>query len=342
MCQYSCDKQDGHATDWHQVHLGSRAVGGAGIVMAEATAVEERGRISPEDLGIWDDEHIASLKQVTQFIESQGSVPAIQLAHAGWKGSTVRPRDGHATIPAEEDDGWTVVGPTRDSFPYDRPKPDIERLDSEGIDEIIEAFGQAAKRAVEAGFRIVEVHAAHGYLLHEFLSPVTNTREDDYGGGFEGRTRLTRDVTAAVCERVPDDIPVFVRISATDWLSEPSWTVEASVRLTDQLAALGADLVDVSSGGISPNSSPENQGPNYQLPLAERIKEETEADISVGTVGNITTPEQAEAIVANDRADLVIVGREHLRDPYFGLRAAATLDEETATGPPQYRGLFQQ
>ncbi|SDJ67141.1 2,4-dienoyl-CoA reductase [Halovenus aranensis] len=342
MCQYSCDDRDGHATDWHQVHLGSRAVGGAGIVMTEATAVEARGRISPEDLGIWDDDHVDSLRRVTRFISSQGSIPAIQLAHAGWKGSTVRPRDGHDTIPADEDGGWTVVGPTADSFPYDRPEPALERLDSDGLDEVIDAFGRAAERAVEAGFEIVEIHAAHGYLLHQFLSPVTNTREDDYGGDFEGRTRLTREVTAAVRERVPESVPVFVRISATDWLPEPSWTVEQSVRLTDRLAELGVDLVDVSSGGINPDSYPDYQGPNYQLPLAERLKDETETEVAVGAVGKITTPEQAEAVVANDRADLVIVGREHLQDPYFGLRAAAELGAEEVTGPPQYRGLVQE
>ena len=343
MCQYSCDDRDGHATDWHQVHLGSRAVGGAGIVMTEATAVEPRGRISPEDLGIWDDAHIDSLSDITAFIADQGGVPAIQLAHAGWKGSTVRPRDGHGTIPADEEGGWSVVGPTTDSFPYDRPEPEMERLTPADIDDIVDDFGRAAERAVEAGFQIVEVHAAHGYLLHQFLSPVTNTRDDEYGGDFESRTRFTREATAEVQARVPDDVPVFVRISSTDWLpNQDSWTVEESIRLVDRVAAIGADLVDVSSGGISPNSYPEYQGPNYQLPHAERIKRETEADIAVGTVGSITTPEQAEAIVANGRADLAIVGREHLRDPYFGLQAADALDAESVDGPPQYRGLFRQ
>ena len=341
MCQYSCDDRDGRATDWHLVHLGSRAVGGAGIVMTEATAVEPRGRISPEDLGIWNDDHVEALEPITRFITNQGSLPAIQLAHAGWKGSTVRPRDGHDTL-HPDDGGWPVAGPTTDSFPYDRAVPEIERLEHDDIDAIVDAFGRAAERAVEAGFRIVEVHAAHGYLLHQFLSPVTNTREDDYGGDFEGRTRLTRETTAAVCEAVPDDIPVFVRLSATDWLPDhESWTVEQSIRLTDRLAEMGVDLVDVSSGGISPDSYPEYQGPNYQLPLAERIRTETESDVAVGTVGGITTPEQAEAIVANDRADLVIVGREYLRDPYFTLRAAAALDVDGVEGPPQYRGVFQ-
>ncbi len=343
MCQYSCEDRDGLATDWHLVHLGSRAVGGAGIVMTEATAVEPRGRISPEDLGLWSDDHVEALKPITQFIERHGSIPAVQLAHAGWKGSTVRPRDGHGTIPADEDGGWTVVGPTTDSFPYDREEPDIERLDEDGIAELVTDFGRAAEQAVEAGFRVVEVHAAHGYLLHQFLSPVTNTREDGYGGDFEGRTRFTREVTAEVRERVSEDVPVFVRISATDWLPDrESWTVEQSVRLADRLGDLGTDLIDVSSGGISPNSYPEYQGPNYQLPCAERIKEETESDILVGAVGSITTPEQAEDIVANGRADLAIVGREFLRDPYFGLRAAATLGANDVEGPPQYRGLHKE
>ncbi len=341
MCQYSCDDRDGRATDWHLVHLGSRAVGGAGIVMTEATAVEPRGRISPEDLGIWSDDHVEALEPITRFITDQGSLPAIQLAHAGWKASTVRPRDGHDTL-HPENGGWPVAGPTTDSFPYDRAVPEIERLATDDIDVIVDAFGRAAERAVEAGFRIVEVHAAHGYLLHQFLSPVTNTREDDYGGDFEGRTRFTREATAAVREAVPDELPVFVRLSATDWLSErESWTVEQSIRLADCLADLGVDLIDVSSGGISPHSYPEYQGPNYQLPAAERIRTETESDVAVGTVGGITTPEQAEAIVANDRADLVIVGREHLRDPYFTLRAAAALGVEDVGGPPQYRGVFR-
>ena len=342
MCQYSCDERDGHATDWHQVHLGSRAVGGAGIVMTEATAVEARGRISPEDLGLWTDDHVDSLAPLTQFIADQGSVPAIQLAHAGWKASTSRPFDAHDTLRPDEG-GWPVVGPTTDSFPFDREKPAIERLDAETLDEIVDAFGRGAERAVEAGFQVIEVHAAHGYLLHQFLSPVTNTREDDYGGDFEGRTRLTRAVTTEVRERVPEELPVFVRISATDWLPEQdSWTVEQSVRLADRLAALGVDLIDVSTGGISPNSYPDQTGPNYQLRCAERISDETETDIAVGAVGGITTPEQAEAIVANGRADLAIVGREHLRDPYFGLHAAASLGEDEITGPPQYRGVFQQ
>ncbi|MBX0323911.1 NADH:flavin oxidoreductase/NADH oxidase [Halomicroarcula sp. F13] len=342
MCQYSCENRDGLATDWHRTHLGSRAVGGAGLVMTEATAVEPRGRISPEDLGIWSDEHAAALEPVTEFARGQGSVPAIQLAHAGRKASTSRPWDGHDPLQPEEG-GWETVGPSGEPWPYeDGEAPPTEKLDQDGIEGVIRSFRAAAERARDAGFEIAEVHAAHGYLLHEFCSPVTNHREDDYGGDFEGRTRLVREVTAAVREVWPDGKPVFVRISATDWLPDrESWTVDDSVRLADRLAAAGADLIDVSGGGIHPDSRPDYAGPNYQLRYAERIRAETESDVAVGAVGGITTAEQAEAIVANDRADLAIVGREHLRDPYFAMHAAEALDAtDEIEGPPQYRRAF--
>ncbi|MDS0259098.1 NADH:flavin oxidoreductase/NADH oxidase [Haloarcula sp. S1CR25-12] len=347
MCQYSCDSRDGVATDWHHTHLTSRAVGGAGLVMTEATAVEGRGRISPEDLGIWNDAQATALERTTEFIRDQGSVPGIQLAHAGRKASTSRPWDGHDPLGIDEG-GWEVVGPSGEPWPYeDAEAPPTQRLTQDGIEGVIDSFRDAAERALDAGFEVAEVHAAHGYLLHEFLSPVTNHREDDYGGDFEGRTRLTREVTAAVREVWPDDKPVFVRISATDWLPDrDSWTVADSVRLTDQLAEVGADLIDVSGGGISPESWPEDTGPNYQLPYAERIRREAsnpsgEADIAVGAVGGITTPEQADAIVANGRADMAIVGREHLRDPYFAMHAAEQLDAtDEIAGPPQYRRGF--
>jgi 2,4-dienoyl-CoA reductase-like NADH-dependent reductase (Old Yellow Enzyme family) len=339
MCQYSCGARDGLATDWHRTHLGSRAVGGAGLVMTEATAVEARGRISPEDLGIWSDEHAAALEPITAFITEQDSVPGIQLAHAGRKASIERPWDGHDPLqPAEG--GWEVVGPSDDPWPYeDGEAPPTAALDQDGIEDVIDSFRAAAERALDAGFEVAEVHAAHGYLLHQFLSPVTNHREDDYGGDFEGRTRLVREITTAVREVWPDDKPVFVRISATDWLPDrDSWTVEDSVRLSDRLADIGADLIDVSGGGIHPESRPDYAGPNYQLRYAERIREETESDIAVGAVGGITTPEQAEAVVANDRADMAIVGREHLRDPYFTMNAARELDAtDEIEGPPQYR-----
>jgi len=341
MCQYSCDARNGVATDWHRTHLTSRAVGGAGLVMTEATAVEARGRISPHDLGIWTDEQAAALEPITEFLRDQGSVPGIQLAHAGRKGSTSRPRAGHDPLQPDAG-GWDVVGPSGEPWPYDDDPPATHRLDAAGIESVVQSFREAAERASEAGFEVAEVHAAHGYLLHEFLSPVTNHREDEYGGDFDGRTRLVREVTAAVREVWPDDKPVFVRISATDWLPDrDAWAVEDSVRLADELADVGAGLVDVSGGGISPDSRPDSAGPNYQLPYAERIRAETESDIAVGAVGGITTPEQAEAVVANGRADLAIVGREHLRDPYFALHAAQALDATDAVeGPPQYRRAF--
>jgi 2,4-dienoyl-CoA reductase-like NADH-dependent reductase (Old Yellow Enzyme family) len=342
MCQYSCEDRDGLATEWHHVHLGSRAVGGAGLVMSEATAVEPRGRISPQDLGIWSDEHADALAQTTEFVREQGSVPGIQLAHAGRKASTRRPWDGHGPIPPEGG-GWEVVSPSGNPWPYeDEPAPPTEGLDREGLESVVDSFRAAAERAHSAGFEVAEVHAAHGYLLHEFLSPVTNDRDDAYGGDFEGRTRLVREVTEAVREVWPDERPVFVRISATDWIDDrDSWTVGDSVRLADRLHEAGADLIDVSGGGIAPGSWPERTGPNYQLRYAERIGAESSRDVAVGTVGGITAPEQAEAIVADGRADLAIVGREHLRDPYFALHAAGTLDAtDEVAGPPQYRRAF--
>ncbi len=341
MCQYSCEDRDGLATDWHHVHLGSRAVGGAGLVMTEATAVEPRGRITPEDLGIWSDAHAAALARTTDFVREQGGVPAIQLAHAGRKASKTRPwEDGEPLGPDEG--GWETLAPSDDPWPYEGDPPATRAMDQDDIENVVDSFRAAAERALDAGFEVAEVHAAHGYLLHEFLSPVTNGREDDYGGDFEGRSRLVREVTAAVRDVWPDDRPVFVRISATDWLDDrDSWTVEGSIRLADRLHEAGADLIDVSSGAISPASAPPQGGPNYQLRLAERVREESESDVAVGAVGGITTPEQAEAIVANDRADLAIVGREHLRDPYFALHAAEALGAtEEVSSPVQYRRAF--
>jgi len=341
MCQYSVEDRDGVATDWHLVHLGSRAVGGAGLVMAEATAVEPRGRISPEDLGIWSAEHAAALEPTTEFIKSQGAVPGIQLAHAGRKASKTRPWEGNEPLQPDEG-GWEVVGPSDEPWPYDDDPPATRRLTQEGIQAVVDAFREAAVHADDAGFEVAEVHAAHGYLLHQFLSPVTNDREDAYGGDFEGRTRLVREVTEAVREVWPDGKPVFVRISGTDWLSDrDSWTVKQSARLADRLAP-AADLIDVSSGGIAPGSSPEWVGPNYQLSLAEHVGEHTDSDVAVGTVGGITTAEQADAIVRNGRADLAIVGRQFLRDPYFGLHAAADLGVPERNEPPrQYRRVFR-
>jgi 2,4-dienoyl-CoA reductase-like NADH-dependent reductase (Old Yellow Enzyme family) len=335
MCQYST--ADGVATDWHQVHLGSRAVGGAGIVMTEATAVEPRGRITPHDLGIWSQEHADALAPITEFIRSYGSVPAIQLAHAGRKASKTRPWDG--SDPLQPDDGgWETVAPSGESYPYEDEPPAQRAMTSEDVEDVTQAFVEAAKRADDAGFEIAEVHAAHGYLLHEFLSPVTNDRDDEYGGSFENRTRLVREITAAVREVWPDEKPVFVRISATDWLPDrDSWDLDQSARLAPLLAEAGADLVDVSAGGIHPDQQIPDSGPGYQIPYAERVRENTDA--AVGAVGGITEAEQADQLIRNERADLAIVGREHLRDPYFALHAAQELGADVEP-PVQYRRGF--
>ncbi|RCU48714.1 NADH:flavin oxidoreductase/NADH oxidase [Haloplanus salinus] len=340
MCQYSCEGRDGLPTDWHHTHLVSRAVGGAGLVMTEATAVEPRGRISPQDLGIWSDDHADALADVTASISAQGSVPAIQLAHAGRKASTARPWEGGDPIVG--DDGWEAVAPSAEPYPHDAGTVPTRELSADDIGAVIEAFRDAAVRAREAGFRVAEIHAAHGYLLHEFLSPVTNHRTDAYGGGFEGRTRLLREVASAVREVWPDDDPLFVRVSATDWLPDrDSWTVDDSIRLADDLATLGVDLIDVSGGGIHPDQRIPSTGPGYQERYARRIGAETESEVAIGAVGAITTPEQADALIRNGRGDLAIVGREHLRDPYFALHAAQQLDRLDDVGvPPQYHRAF--
>jgi 2,4-dienoyl-CoA reductase-like NADH-dependent reductase (Old Yellow Enzyme family) len=342
MCQYSCDG-DGLATDWHQVHLGSRAVGGAGIVMAEATAVSPEGRITPHDLGIWSDDHADALADAAAFVRDHGALAGIQLAHAGRKASTERPADGGG--PIHDDRGWTTVAPSAEPWPHDEaaggPVP-TERLSVADIEGVIEDFRAAAERALEAGFQVAEVHGAHGYLLHEFCSPVTNHREDDYGGGFAGRTRLVREVTRAVREVWPDDRPVFVRLSATDWLPDrESWTVEDTARLAALLAEDGADLIDVSAGAIDPAQQVPDLGPHYQVPYAEQVRAslaDAGADCAVGTVGGITTPEGADEVVRNGRADLAIMAREHIRDPHFTLTAAEELDaRDRVDVPRQYR-----
>ncbi|WP_313695808.1 NADH:flavin oxidoreductase/NADH oxidase [Halorarum halobium] len=339
MCQYS--SPEGLATDWHLVHLGSRAVGGAGLVMTEATAVTPAGRISPQDLGIWSDEHADALAPVAEFVRSQGSVPAIQLAHAGRKASTRRPWEGGGPVPLDEG-GWETVAPSETPYPRDGDEQPTRKLDRGDLEDLVADFADAAERALDAGFEVAEIHAAHGYLLHEFLSPVANARTDEYGGSFRNRTRLLREVTSAVRSVWPDEKPVFVRISATDWIDgEPSWDVEQSARLAPLLAEAGADLVDVSSGGISPAQDVPHAGPGYQLPYAEVIREhvrEESADVAVATVGGITSPEQAQEIVRNDRADAVLMAREFLRSPYWPLHAAPELGEDDAVDwPVQYR-----
>lgn len=328
MCEYS--SVDGFATDWHLVHLGSRAVGGAGLVLTEATAVLPEGRISPQDLGIWSDEHIPRLAQVVEFIHANGAVAGIQLAHAGRKASTRRPWDGHGALTVEEG-GWAkVVAPSAVAFAPNYPSP--QALTLEGIQEIVAGFTAAARRARQAGFRVIEVHGAHGYLIHEFLSPLSNQRDDAYGGSFENRTRLLREVVAAVRTVWPAHLPLFVRLSVTDWI-DGAWDTAQSVDLSRELKALGVDLIDCSSGGNAAQAQIP-VGPGYQTPLAARVRAEA-GGILTGAVGMITSATQAEQIVATGQADVVLLARELLRDPYWPLHAARELGQ-TTTWPVQY------
>jgi 2,4-dienoyl-CoA reductase-like NADH-dependent reductase (Old Yellow Enzyme family) len=327
MCQYS--SVDGYANDWHFVHLGSRAVGGAGLVLTEATGVVPEGRISPQDLGIWMDDHIEPLARIVRFIHEQGSVAGMQLAHAGRKASTYRPWEGNGTVP-ESRGGWkNVVAPSALAFADHYPMPQALSLD--GIRNVVSAFAAAARRACEAGFDVVEIHAAHGYLIHEFLSPYSNRRTDAYGGSFENRTRILREIVAAVRGSWPDGAPLFVRISATDWI-DGGWDIQQSIELARQLKELGANLIDCSSGGNVPHAKIP-VGAGYQTQFAEQIRHE--ANILTGTVGMITSPVQAEHILVTGQADAVILAREFLRDPYWPLRAARDLGQ-SISWPVQY------
>ena len=330
MCQYS--SQDGFASDWHLVHLGSRAVGGAALVFTEATAVEARGRISPQDLGIWKDEHIGNLSRIARFVKQQGALPGIQLAHAGRKASTRVPWEGGAPIPPDQG-GWQAVAPSPIPFRPGEPAP--AALSRAEIRSIAEAFAVAARRARTAGFEVAEIHGAHGYLINEFLSPVSNHRTDDYGGSFENRARLALEVAEAVRRNWPESLPLFMRISATEW-AEGGWTLDDSVALATRLRDRGVDLVDCSSGGnvFDARIQP---GPGYQVPFAERIRRE--AGILTGAVGLITGARQAEEIIEAGRADLVLMAREFLRDPYWPLHAAAILGAEGPV-PVQYSRAF--
>ena len=326
MCQYS--SEDGFANDWHMVHLGSRAQGGAGLVILEASAVVPEGRITPGDLGIYKDEHIAGLERIVKFVHGQGARVGIQLAHAGRKASMSIPFGGDRLLSPDEG-GWKPVAPSAVAFAPNYATP--RALDQAGIDAIVRAFGQAARRALAAGFDLVEIHSAHGYLLNEFLSPLANQRTDQYGGSFENRTRLLLQVVDAVRAEWPAHLPLFVRISATDW-AEGGWTLDDSVELAKLLRAHGVDLVDTSSGGLAAHARI-TSGPGYQVPFAKRIR--AEAGIATAAVGMITEAEQANAIVAEGQADMVLLAREMLRDPYWALHAAAAL-EETASWPVQY------
>ncbi|MCY7380159.1 MAG: NADH:flavin oxidoreductase/NADH oxidase [Gemmatimonadaceae bacterium] len=328
MCEYS--SVDGFATDWHLVHLGSRAVGGAGLVLTEATAVTADGRISPADLGIYRDEHVDMLARITRFISDQGAVPGIQLAHAGRKASTDAPwRGGAPLAPAQQ--GWSpIMAPSAVAFSERSLVP--EALDAAGLVAVVDAFRTAATRALDAGFRIVELHAAHGYLLHEFLSPLSNQRTDAYGGSFDNRVRLLLEVTTAVRHVWPDSLPLLVRLSGTDWVPG-GWDVDQSIALARLLIPLGVDLIDCSSGGIVPGAKIP-VGPGYQVGIAERIKRE--AGMATAAVGLITDAQQADAIVRSGQADMVLLAREMLRDPYWPLHAAKVLGVHV-TWPVQYQ-----
>jgi 2,4-dienoyl-CoA reductase-like NADH-dependent reductase (Old Yellow Enzyme family) len=326
MCEYSA--QDGLANDWHLVHLGSRAVGGAALIMVEATAVTAEGRISPGDLGIWKDEQIEPLARIAKFVHSHGAVAGIQLAHAGRKASCDLAWKGGARLKPEQG-GWPVVGPS--PVPFDEADPVSIPLDEAGINGAIEAFETGARRALKAGFKVVEIHAAHGYLLHEFLSPISNHRDDRYGGSLENRMRLLLQIAERLRGLMPEELPLFVRISATDWV-EGGWDVEQSVELAKRLKGVDVDLIDVSSGGTVPCARiPVAKG--YQVPFARRIREQV--DIRTGAVGLITEPRHADEIITGGDANLVFIAREMLREPYWALKAQQALGEESAW-PIQY------
>jgi 2,4-dienoyl-CoA reductase-like NADH-dependent reductase (Old Yellow Enzyme family) len=327
MCQYS--SEDGFANEWHFVHLGSRAVGGAGLVFTEAAAVTPEGRISPQDLGMWKDEHVQALERIVRFVEAQGAVAGMQLAHSGRKGSTQQPWKGTRALSLEEGGFRPLRAPSALPFRPEDPVP--EALDGAGIERIVQAFADAASRALRAGFRVLEVHAAHGYLLHEFLSPLSNRRSDSWGGPFENRIRALLEVARSVRARWPERLPLFVRISATDW-AEGGWDLEQSIELSRRLGALGVDLIDCSSGGLVPGVKVP-VGPGYQTGFAERIRHE--AGVKTGAVGLIRAPEQAEHVLRTGQADVVILARQMLRDPHWPLTAARQLGVQVPW-PVQY------
>jgi 2,4-dienoyl-CoA reductase-like NADH-dependent reductase (Old Yellow Enzyme family) len=332
MCQYSAT--DGFADDWHLVHLGARAAGGAGLVMVEATAVEPRGRISPQDLGLWSDDHVPMLRRIARFVASQGAVPGIQLAHAGRKASVHRPWEGGKPLAAGEG-AWPVVGPSAMAFADGYPVPHALTVDE--IRATIALFVDAAGRALAAGFKVAELHGAHGYLLHNFVSPVSNHRTDAYGGDFEGRIRVVLELTAAVRQVWPADLPLFVRLSCSDWVPE-GWTLDETVALATRLTALGVDLIDCSSGGnVGRAAIP--VGPGYQVPFAARVRQD--AGLPTAAVGMITAPAQADHIVRTGQADMVFLARELLRDPSWPIHAARTLGATTeGLVPDQYHRAY--
>lgn len=324
MCQYW--SEDGMASDWHLVHLGSRAVGGAGLVIAEATAVEARGRITPQDLGIWSDNHIEPLARVTHFVKEYGAVPGIQLAHAGRKASTAQPwlRNDHDTPVSNEEGGWDIVAPS--PLPFRSSSRVPKELTRDDIAQIQAAFRAATIRANEAGFEWVELHAAHGYLAHSFYSPLSNHRQDEYGGSFENRIRFTVETARLMRDVWPEDKPLTVRLSCTDWV-EGGWTLEDSIELSRRLKSEGVDLIDCSSGFVVPDVKYSIE-PGWQVPLSEAIRKQ--ANIATAAVGMIAQPKQADQIIRNGQADIVLLGREMLRDPYWTFHAAQSLHPERA------------
>lgn len=327
MCMYSA--VDGFANDFHLVHLGSRAMGGVGLIVVEATAITAEGRISPADLGIWKEEHIHALARIARFLEEHGSVPGIQLAHAGRKASCDVPWAGGKSLKTAVEGGWPVIGPS--SLPFDAGDPVPISMTDADIGHCIDAWETAARRALAAGFKVIELHAAHGYLMHQFLSPLSNRRTDNYGGSLENRMRLLLRVARRLREVIPQELPLFVRISATDWI-DTGWDIEQSIILCSELKMLGVDLIDVSSGGTTPDAKiPVARG--YQIPLAGRIR--NEAKIPTGGLGLITDPHYADEIITSGQADLVFVGRELLREPYWGLKAQHAIGAEPGW-PVQY------
>jgi 2,4-dienoyl-CoA reductase-like NADH-dependent reductase (Old Yellow Enzyme family) len=334
MCQYSCEGRDGVATDWHLVHLGTLARGGASLVIAEATAVVPEGRISGWDLGLWNDAQRDALAPIVAFMHARGARAGIQIAHAGRKASTYRDWSGRGTQPIA-DGGWQSVAPSTVAFEgYDAPRA----MTTGDIDAVVAAFGSAARRAVEAGFDVVEIHAAHGYLIHQFLSPLSNLRDDEYGGSLEGRARLLLRVLGEVRAAVGEAVPVFVRLSATDWVEPDGWTLEQTIAVAGWAREAGVDLVDVSASGLVPGVTVP-AAPGYLVPFAKAVRDG--AAVPVTAVGLITASEQAEDIVASGSADAVLIGREFLRDPHFALRAAHELGVAVDYWPPQYaRGAW--
>ena len=327
MCMYS--SEDGFANDFHLVHLGSRAMGGVGLVVVEATAVTAEGRISPADMGIWKDEHIEPLARIARFVETQGAIPGIQLAHAGRKASCDKPWTGGRSLKTAPEGGWPVIGPS--PLPFDMGDPVPAAMSEADIGHCIDAWETATKRALAAGFKLIELHAAHGYLMHEFLSPISNQRTDEYGGSLENRMRLLLRLAGRLRGIIPHDLPFFVRISATDW-THGGWDIEQSIVLCRELKVLGVDLIDVSSGGATPDAKiPVSKG--YQIPFARRIREE--AKIRTGGLGLITDAQYADEIITSGQADLVFIGRELLREPYWAIKAQHSMGEEPAW-PIQY------